>query len=102
VLLGPLAALWIVSSACQLGDGGCLRMSDCDKGYACVDGVCESDLAADAKGAVSDDAGDDTGAPTVAVPTPSTSSTDASVDAPTSDATDAGTDGPSTDAAPDA
>src|SRR6185369_3848463 len=46
LLLGALAVLWVSSSACQFGDGDCLRMSDCDTGYSCVEGTCRSNTPA--------------------------------------------------------
>jgi hypothetical protein len=33
------------ASACQLGDGSCLRMSDCETGWQCVEGTCRTDEA---------------------------------------------------------
>lgn len=41
LLLGLGVAL--VPAACSLGDGECLRMSDCDRPYQCVEGTCRSD-----------------------------------------------------------
>ena len=49
--------LWLATAACTLGDGDCLRMSDCDVGYACVEGTCRSNRAADAPPSSPPDAG---------------------------------------------
>ena len=40
LLLGLAVAL--VPAACSLGDGECLRMTDCDAPYECVEGTCRS------------------------------------------------------------
>ncbi len=50
--LAALVGLIFAASSCQMGDGSCLRMSDCDRGYVCVEGTCLSDSArADGPGA---------------------------------------------------
>lgn len=36
------AALAAIVTACQLTEGTCVRMSDCDTGYTCVEGTCLS------------------------------------------------------------
>ena len=78
-LLGASAAVWLSSAACQLGDGDCLRMSDCDTGYACVEGTCISDRPSDAP-----DASLDAGSTRA-----DASASDASRDGSTGDAGDA-------------
>jgi hypothetical protein len=108
LLFGAAAALWLATSACQLGDGSCLRKSDCDTGYTCEEGTCRSNTAADAPNvAPSKDA---SSAPVIP-PSPSTSTdageaADGDVDADVDAAavTDGGptVDAESTDAAPDA
>jgi len=45
--------VWL-SAGCELGDGDCLRMSDCDLGYVCVEGTCRSNAPADAPNAAPD------------------------------------------------
>ena len=37
----------LTTSACELSGGACLRMSDCDVDYVCVEGTCRSDHASD-------------------------------------------------------
>ncbi|MBN9163103.1 MAG: hypothetical protein BGO98_26385 [Myxococcales bacterium 68-20] len=89
MLIGAITAVWLSSAACQLGDGDCLRMSDCDTGYACVEGTCISDRPSDAP-----DASSDAGSTRA-----DASASDASRDSSTGDAaTDARTDDASADA----
>lgn len=38
-----VAAVIVVSTACRVGDHSCLRNSECENSYACVDGTCRSD-----------------------------------------------------------
>jgi hypothetical protein len=42
LVLGALA-IALVPAACAAGDDACLRMSDCEAPYQCVDGTCRSD-----------------------------------------------------------
>ena len=56
-LFGAATALWLATAGCELGDGDCLRMSDCDDGYACVEGTCRSNRASDAPPSKTPDAG---------------------------------------------
>ncbi|MBX3209346.1 MAG: hypothetical protein KF764_30215 [Labilithrix sp.] len=92
VLFGAVAAVWLSSAACQIGDGDCLRMSDCDTGYTCVEGTCISDTPADAPNTAADAGATQKGRADA-------STRDAARDA-TNDASpsDASADGPSTDA----
>lgn len=94
VLFGALSIVWLSSAACQIGDGDCLRMSDCDTGYTCVEGTCTSDTPADAPNATAAaaDAGSRSGRADAGV---ADASRDASSDAGPSDAS---ADGASTDA----
>lgn len=38
-----MLAVALVPAACSLGDGECLRVSDCEGSYQCVEGTCRSD-----------------------------------------------------------
>jgi hypothetical protein len=113
----------MVGSACSLGDGSCLRMSECASGYTCVEGTCRSDIASDAPNlapGASDASGEAASASatpkassgTDAAPAPVDGSVDAldaaSVDAAdaaasdaAADASDAGETDAAVDAAPD-
>ena len=94
LLFAGMAALWISSAACQFGDGDCLRMSDCDTGYTCVEGTCRSDTPADAPNTPAD-AGTDARSTTRANASTSDASRDGSSDG---SARDGSADGSSTDA----
>ena len=96
LLLSPALAIVVPSAACDSG-GNCLRMSDCDRGYTCVEGTCLSDTAIDGPGA--DAAGMTDGAGGAA----DSSVRDASAEASSPASPDSGSDsGPTSDAAPDA
>lgn len=82
-----LALLFVATSACQLGDGSCLRMSDCEPPYACVEGTCVSDQANDAVNATASDA------------SKSEASSSSTSDAKASDASSTKADGSASDAA---
>ncbi len=94
ILFGAIAIAWVSSAACQLGDGDCLRMSDCDTGYTCVEGTCLSDTPSDAPSSAAD-AGDAGARPGRAEAGVADAARDASGDGAPSDAS---ADGPSTDA----
>ncbi len=42
LLAVALFASALFPAACSLGDGACLRMSDCDAPFKCVEGTCRS------------------------------------------------------------
>jgi hypothetical protein len=94
LLFGAATALWLSSAACQLGEGECLRMSECDTGYSCVEGTCRSNIAADAPN-TAPDASTDARATSRADAAATDASRDGSTDG---SASDSGTDGSMTDA----
>lgn len=81
--------------ACGGGDGTCLRASDCDDGYACIQGTCRTgDRLGSENGSTSDASATDAKAATAAGDATTTKTSDAS-----SDARDATTSDSSSDAA---
>ncbi len=44
---------WFYVSACSLGGGACIRMSDCADGFSCVEGTCLSNTGSSSSAATS-------------------------------------------------
>lgn len=90
LLLGGAGMMIWLSAGCELGDGDCLRMSDCDPGYVCVEGTCRSNTPADAPNVTADSgARSPTRPETDASAAPADASTDGG-DAQSSDPSDGG------------